>query len=274
MAHWHPEMLVKLVSHLEPDPDILGLILFGSCSLSPSSVDDWSDIDLLLVVSDQSLERFYPTLAWLEDFGKVYTYSQSADDTMFTTRVCFEDFKRLDFVITTQRKLIAIDHWDRVPDLNNAKILFSRSKVVAEVPKLPFNQPKFPPLPPDQFQHMVRDFRFKSMLAVTKVVRDDLLIALHLTQDLVRDCCLLAMMIRDRATGTRVHKQGGIGNDTVKELENTRHPFTPIGILESIQACNLSFENLAGEWSRTYVDNRQPLLDWIDKAKAEVNARG
>jgi hypothetical protein len=43
---------------------------------------------------------------------------------------------------------------------------------------------------------MVQGFRFKSVLAVTKVVRNNLLITLHLAQDLVRDCCVLGSRIR------------------------------------------------------------------------------
>ena len=121
-----------------------------------------------------------------------------------------------------------------------------------------------------QFLELVRDFRFKSMLAVYKVVRNDLLIALHLAQDLICDCSVLGMMLRDRATGTNIHKHGGVGNQFVAQLEVTQKPFTPIGILDSVKASNEVFEKLAREWSNSYRENRQLLLDWIEKAKAEI----
>ncbi len=123
----------------------------------------------------------------------------------------------------------------------------------------------------EQFLELVRDFRFKSMLAVHKVVRNDLLIALHLTLDLIRDCSVLGMMLRDRATGTNIHKDGGLGNQVVSKLEITQRPFTASGILDSITASNEAFERLAHEWSDTYTDERQHLLNWIEKAKTELH---
>jgi hypothetical protein len=81
---------------------------------------------------------------------------------------------------------------------------------------------------------------------------------------------LLGMMLRDRAIGTNIHKQGGIGNQFVAQLEVTRKPFTAVGILDGIAAINEVFEKLAREWSISYQENRQLLLDWIEKAKADL----
>jgi hypothetical protein len=117
---------------------------------------------------------------------------------------------------------------------------------------------------------LVRDFRFKSMQAVYKVVRGDLLIALHLTQDLIRDCCVLGMMLRDRETGTNIHKHGGAGNQLAAQLEVARKPFTSMGILDSIEKSNEIFEKLAVEWSSEYQESRERLLSWIEKARVEV----
>ena len=108
------------------------------------------------------------------------------------------------------------------------------------------------------------------MQAVYKVVRNDMLVALHLAQDLIRDCCVLGMMLRDRATGTNIHKGGGSSNELIPQLDATRKPFTSMGILDSINESNKLFERLAGEWSRGYREHRQPLLDWIEKARAEL----
>jgi hypothetical protein len=122
----------------------------------------------------------------------------------------------------------------------------------------------------EQFLEIVRNFRFKSMLAVYKVVRNDLLIALHLALDLIRDCSVLGMMLRDRATGTNIHKYGGMGNEVIAQLEITQKPFTSIGILDSILESNEVFEKLASEWSSDYQENRHLLLHWIAKAKVEL----
>jgi predicted nucleotidyltransferase len=268
---WHADLLEKLVLYFEPDKDVLGLLLFGSYSKPDSHYDTWSDIDILLVIKNEQLRKFFPTIEWLDVFGKLYTYTQSTDEFKCTTRACFENFNRIDFVITTEEKLMLVNNWSSIPFSTGIKILFSRSKIVDEVARQSIQHQEFSPATEDQFFGLVRNFRFKSMLAVYKVVRNDLLIALHLTQDLIRDCCVLGMLLRDRATGTNIHKHSAIGNQLVVQLEITQQPFTAIGILDSIKASNEIFEKLACEWSPTYQENRQLLLNWIDKAKAELD---
>jgi predicted nucleotidyltransferase len=270
MKLWHESMLNNLISYLEPKEDVLGLLLFGSCSKSESHYDYWSDLDILVVVKDNRLNQFFPTTKWIDDFGMLYTYSQSSDDFKYTTRACFENFNRIDFVITTEGRLAEIHKWSGIPFYAGVKVIFSRSKIIDKIATQKHFQQKLSPVPEEQFLEMVRDFRFKSMLAVYKVIRSDLLIGLHLAQDLIRDCCVLGMMLRDRATGTNIHKHGGTGNQLVAQLELTQKPFTSVGILDSIRASNEVFEKLACEWSNSYQENRQPLLDWIEHAKVEL----
>jgi hypothetical protein len=270
MKYWQADLLGKLVSYFEPQEDVLGLFLFGSYSKPDVHFDAWSDIDLLLVVKNDRLDRFFPTVEWTKHFGALYTYDQSSDEFKCTTRTCFEDFRRVDFVITTEEKLAKIAEWSSVPFAAGARILFSRSQVVADVSQPGNPQPKLTPVTEEQFLEMVRKFRFKSMLAVYKVVRNDLLIALHLSLDLIRDCSVLGMMLRDRKTGTNIHKEGGQGNQLVAQLQSTQKPFTSLGILDSIKESNQVFETLACEWSSDYQENFQMLFDWIEKVKVEL----
>jgi len=270
MQPWQADLLDKLVSYFEPNQDVLGLLLFGSCSGGENHCDHWSDIDLLVVVKNERLESFFPAIEWIRSFGGLYTYDQSSDEFKCTTRACFEDFRRVDFVITTEEKLANIDEWSSVPFASGARTLFSRSQIFANASQQGNPQRKLPPILEDQFLEMVRKFRFKSMLAVYKVVRNDLLIALHLSLDLIRDCSVLGMMLRDRKTGTNIHKEGGQGNQLVAQLQITQKPFTPLGILNSIKESNQAFDGLACEWSSDYHENRQMLFEWIEKAKVEL----
>jgi GNAT superfamily N-acetyltransferase/predicted nucleotidyltransferase len=270
VQHWQADLLDKLVSYFEPNQDILGLLLFGSYSAGENNHDHWSDIDLLVVVKSEKLETFFPTIEWIKSFGELYTYDQSSDEFKCTTRACFEDFRRVDFVITTEEKLANIDEWSSVPFSAGARILFSRSQVVDGVSQSGNLQRQLPPVTEDQFLEMVRKFRFKSMLAVYKVVRNDLLIALHLSLDLIRDCSVLGMILRDRRTGTNLHKEGGEGNQLVAQLQNAQKPFTSLGILDSIKESNQVFETLAGQWSSDYLENHQMFFEWIEKAKVKL----
>lgn len=264
-------MLSQLVSYFEPNEDVLGLLLFGSGSGLEFRRDEWSDIDLLVVVKNDSLAHFFPTVDWITSFGPLYAFSQSSDDYKSTTRTCFEDFERVDFVFATEEQMSQIDRWSNVPFFSGTKLLFSRSTIVDQVAPRHFSQPA-PVFTDDQFHDMVRQFRFKSMLAVYKAVRNDLLIAQHLSLDLIRDCSVLGMMLRDRATETNIHKHGGLGNELAAKLEIAQKPFTPMGILDSIQESNTLFEKLASEWSNEFQEKRQLLFEWIEKARAHLSA--
>jgi hypothetical protein len=82
-------------------------------------------------------------------------------------------------------------------------------------------------MPSDQFEQMTNDFRFKGMLAVAKVARSDLLVALHLSLDLIRDCCVLAMQLRDWETGTDHHRTGDAANRPDSRSRDTTGDGTP-----------------------------------------------
>jgi len=267
--HWQETAIEKLVSFCEPNENVRALVLFGSCS-APTQFDHWSDIDLLLVVKGPALSDFFPTIEWLKNFGTVYTYDQSSDEYINVTRVCFEDLRRVDLVIATEESYAELENWTRNPFYFGLKVLFSRSIDVDKLVTYPDQEPPFAPAADARFRRVVREFRFKSMLAVYKVVRNDLLIAVHLALDLMRDCSLLGMMLRDRTEGTNIHKEGGIGNQYVERLQITQQPFTPLGILETIVESNLMFEKLASEWSEEYQENLQPLLTWIARAREEI----
>lgn len=114
---------------------------------------------------------------------------------------------------------------------------------------------------------MVNRFWAKSLVAVYKVARSDLLVALHLALDLVRDCCVLEMMLRDRTEGTAHHREGGIGIRLVAQLRDTEQPYTASGILEIVEQSGLAFDELARQWSDNYRERRHPLLQWIRQAR-------
>lgn len=272
MKYWQEGLLDDLLLFFEPKEAVVGLLLFGSLSQPHFQPEEWSDIDILIIVRDGTLDSFFPAVDWLAHFGRLYTYSQSADDFTYTTRACFEDFRRMDAVITTETECSQIDRWSSVPFASGARVLFSRAKVVDELAGRVYPQKKFKAATDEQFLELVRNFRFKSMLAVYKIIRQDLLIALHLSQDLVRDCCVLAMMLRDRESGTNIHKQGGPWNRYVTQWGRIQQPFTSMGILDSIKASNEIFEQLAREWSPGYQERRQLLFDWMEKSKVKSGA--
>jgi hypothetical protein len=267
---WQAAAIEQLMRLFQPDPDVVVLAVFGSV-LQPDP-DLWSDIDLLLVVEKSAQARFHPATDWLASLGELYTWDQSANPFVSVTRACFRDFRRLDLLITTEPALKQIDNWPSIAFWKGARVLFSRSPSVDQALARPFA-----PAPPglisaEQFWEMVNGFWFKGMLAVTKVTREDLLIALHLALEMVQECCVLGMLLRDRAEGTAHHRHGGMGNDVVMQLEATRHPYTAAGILDCLEQAAITFDDLAARWSSAYTPQRQPLCRWVELARRSLVA--
>lgn len=265
---WQAATLQDLTRLLSSDPAVRALALFGS-GLQPEP-DLWSDLDLLIVMEESAKERFYPDTGWLSPVGELYTWDQSANPFVSVTRACFRDFRRLDLLITTEAALEQLDQWPSVAFWHGTRVLFSRSpraeallarELTAPLPGLMTNA---------QFQAMVNGFWFKGMLAVTKVTRNDLLIALHLALEMEQECCVLGMLLRDRAEGTAHHRHGGMGNEMVRRLPTAGLPYTAAGILDRIERASAAFDELAARWSATYTAQREPLCAWIELARRSL----
>jgi hypothetical protein len=263
---WQEATVQDLMALLEPNEAVRALLLKGSLANPQIQPDTWSDVDVTIVVADGMMDTFFPTLAWLAPLGELYTFSQSSGERTRTTRACFTDFRRIDCAFVQES-----DFSEQAIHSEAVRPLFSRSSIVDDVlAKATLTPPPAPVVSAEQFEQMANAFWFKGMLTTSKVMRNDLLIATHLALELVQDTCVLEMMLRDRELGTSHHREGGMGNTFIAQLNATRQPFTPLGILESVKQSSLLFDTLAARWSKDYHERRHPLLAWISYAQQTV----
>ncbi len=260
---WQAETITALTGLLEDDPTVRALVLFGSAA--SGMCDAWSDIDLLLVVDEQALWHFFPTLDWLQALGEVYAFEQFPQVHGGLTRVCFSDLRRLDFVIVCE-SFVAQQDWSAKLS-GGAHPLFSRSAAVERL--LATTQVQPPPrlIAPEEFERMVQQFWYKAVMATTKVVRNDQLIALHLALELLQECCVLQMLLRDRVSGTNQHRDGGIGNVFVAQLEGMPPVYNAASILDLVEQSSRLFDALAGQWSDIYVERHTSLSTLLEQAR-------
>lgn len=267
---WHEKTIQDLVSLQGSDQNILAMILFGSAAQTEEEVDEWSDLDILLVIEDGSIDQYYPAVDWLHQFGSIFTHDHSQNEFTKTSRVVFSDLRRLDFVLTSSSSFAMIEEWPQNPLLAGYHMLYSNENRIDEAVEKMTGGSRRELTKSDDFRIMVDKFWFKGTLAVYKVARNDLLIALHLALDMVRDCCVLAMMLRDREEGVSHHKTGGVGNEYVSKLSSSEQPYTARGILAMIESCGETFDDLASAWSDQYLAKRYPLLEMIALARKEI----
>jgi predicted nucleotidyltransferase len=265
-ATWHAATIEQLADMCRADADVEALALLGSAAQGRADV--WSDLDLLLVVRDGALERFFPPRTWLAPLGPIYASELHPGEFTPVARLCFEDLRRIDLIVTTVSALQRHAEWPSRPFAGGNRVLFSRNPGVDAVLGLDLEIPA-PHVSYDAFEDLANGFWFKGIVAVQKVVRGDRLVAFHLSLELIQEVAVLAMLLRDRETGTNQHR-GGIGDDEVLALEPTRQPHTPAGILASIAASAVAFDRLAAWWSAEYQPRRGPLLEWVQAAQAAL----
>ena len=264
---WQCKTIEQVKAVLERDEDVRGLVLIGSYTRDDIRTDIWSDVDIVIVVAGQALSRFYPATDWVSAIGEPYCFSQSSTNDYCVTRVYFEDGRRLDVVIASESSLAAIEAWEDNPLRYTNTCLFSRSPALDRALSMHFSPPVLKPVSPEEFDRMANDFVFKGMLAVSKIGRAELLVALHLSLDMIRDCLVLAMMIRDRENGSDHHRDGSEGNHFIELLQATQQPYTANGILDSIERSAQAFDDLASKWREGCKPRRGALLKWIEEAR-------
>lgn len=240
-------------------------MLTGSLAQEGVTPDSWSDLDLLLFVRDATVERYHPSTLWLEQVGELWAWEQPSGGRVTLAR--FWDFQRLDIVIRTESELEHIDEWGPRQLLPGNRVLFSRSETLDTALTRPLEPPAFEQVQPHRFETMSNKFWFACGVAVYKVVRGDLLIAAHLALEAIQDCLVLRMILRDRARGTTHHREGSSYEGVLEQVPSLSTPYTPAGILETVEQCAILFDRLGEEWSEAYNAKRQPLLREIARAR-------
>lgn len=265
---WHAQGLAQLSAAAAADPAVSEGWVFGSAASAelddpdgpdalagPDGLDEWSDLDVALVVPPADVLRIAsPT--WVSQLGRVWTYQTFARDRGSGVRVVFGDGRRVDLVAVTDRAAIpsARRRLRSTPGDHPTAPREDGSLVREAVPDLPA---------------LVHEFRFTAALAVVKDARDDLLIGTHLALELPRLCLVVAMSLRDRDAGRSHHRFGGPWNsvvDRVFDLFPDQDPGRE-GVIDLIDASAGLFDDLAGRMWPDYVPDWSGLTVLLDRAR-------
>jgi hypothetical protein len=231
-----------------------------------------------VALADSSWGRYHPPTSWLAVLGtplgiEVQPAVGTPPALRSTVRVCFSDLRRIDFALITESFALSVPDWSSRQFADGHRVLFSRSAAVDQALRAT-TPPSAPPVVSDeQFEKMAGQFWLKAPLAVTKAMRYDHLIGLHLALDLARDCLVLAMMLRDRSTGVNRHRVGGPHNEIVAQLGAASPSWTAPAILIAIEQSGRLFHKLGMEWSSAYRDGLPTFRVFIEAARSELARR-
>ncbi len=259
-------MLAEVRAIVEPDADVRGLMLFGSLARPAEPVDMWTDIDILIVTAAGARGRYFPGMAWLDGLGRVHGWERSEYGPAGVIRTYFDDLRALDLVAVEEPALADLSTWPRHPFGNQRRVIFSRSPLLDEAAAVVTQPPEGSRRAGVALADRATAFRFEAMLAVKKAVRGDLLIASHLALGLQRQCLELALLLRDRDTGTSYHHTG-TGRDALASRLDGATPTTVATVLDAIARAALLFDELAAEIDTAYKPGAAPIITMTDAAR-------
>ena len=185
---WQQGLLAEIRAAAAEDPRVVAVQAYGS--VASGEADAWSDLDVAVRV-EAGAAGAVADLRWLSRFGRVWASDASANSSRTVMRVVYADGRRLDLTVA--------DAGRRAGSLLTPTL--------------------------DRLTARTTRVRFTAALAVVRAVRGDLLIGVHLTLGLVRDCLELALLLRDRRVAgfdevpARVAELLGAGGDAASVLD-------------------------------------------------------
>lgn len=269
---WHDRAVEQLSRIFVDDPGAKAFILRGSLARD-ALMDDWSDLDAAVILADSDLDRYTLSADWLASFRKVIGMERHEIGPGRILRVFLEGFQRFDLMFIAESSLSEKSFWDDHPIREPCSVLWSRlpgleMKMASNLHTIEYREP-----PRGEIERTVDEFWLKAAQAIVKVVRNDLLIALHLALDLAREGLVLQMIRRDRALGTTIHRTGGWGNEIVSRFRYDAQNASGEEILELIRSSCDVFDELALDLLTEY-DRRAPFLSpHIESAEQLCEAR-
>lgn len=260
---WQTTALKSIESQLEANPGVLALYVFGSVVNNSDSLDLWSDLDLMIVLKDDSISQFYPKLDWLSSFGEIFGYEQSIYNNSYTTKVIFENSIKIDFVFVTESK------FNREIVNNKAlRLIFSKTKITEIITNLDDSPPTI--TVPNDLSQQTNSFWYIAYTALSKTSRNDLLIGLHLTLELYKKYLELLMLKRDMKLNTNIHRIGGQFNEKIHDLKFISKIKSKQEIVEMINIVCREFDHLATELDSNYISKLSTANTLISIAKQRI----
>jgi hypothetical protein len=266
---WHTLAVERLSQLFVKEPDARAFVLSGSLAAREIQEDAWSDVDAKIILADCALDRYFMSTAWLNPFGRLVGAERHERRFAKTLRVCLESFQRFDLTFIAESALETPSLWDRNPFHPEYAVVWSN------IPDLETRIASFPwaaeyqDVAREEIERMADEFWFKATQAIVKVVRNDLLIGLHLALDLVRDSLVLQMIRRDREKRTTLHRIGGWGNELVTRFSWNGQEDSAEEILNLIRLNCEVFDELASELLPDYDQRGHLLFPSIESAKQE-----
>lgn len=268
---WQSDLENKISDILRGFSFVEAVILKGSCADENIKIDRWSDIDLWIIMRDKYMDKLFPNVEWLKPLGNLFALEQHSMGISNVSRICFNDFIRLDLTFTEKSDFNKMVKTEKNLSEEKHRVLYSKIKDIEKIipkysAKKTFKKPE-----KSLLNTFVDNFWFLSVVAINKLVRGDFLIGGHLALEMAQNCIILQMMLRDKQKGTNIHRTGGFEKvDILNKIENLHNLKSPQDIFAIIKESGKLFDKLASEYDKKYIKRYDILKKWLVEAEKDL----
>ncbi|MFN2463591.1 MAG: aminoglycoside 6-adenylyltransferase [Candidatus Dormibacteria bacterium] len=248
--------LEQLAVFLGGRPEVVALIVKGSLAQVDATPDRWSDLDAMMVVTDNELDHYYPATDWLAAaIGPILGHTFQSPNGM---RLYFQDGRGLDLIVSTESNLRSLDSWTASPFCQGYRIEFQRSDWVTEhVEELNRRFPTASPasLSAERYRHISDGFWWSAAHAITRLARNELFPAIQEISRLEGACGLLSWRVFARPG--KPFERGFVreGNAPALGLISDRIDGGPVAQLaDRLSRCCRVFTELSEQWDPSAVE--------------------
>lgn len=173
------ELLNRFVLWAEAQPDVRTLLVIGSRARADHPADVWSDVDLIVAVTDP--QPYLQTTDWLKAIGNVWvSHVEPTLGGMSERRVLFEGGYDFDLVFVPDNlsgRLL------QTPDIagvikRGIRILVDKDRVMSRITLPVGGRRPYQPPTQAQFTTLVNDFWYHAVWATKKLRRGELWMAI------------------------------------------------------------------------------------------------
>ena len=158
----HEQVICEVVAWAEADENIRMVVLLGSLGRGDAEVDELSDLDVQLYVTEP--ERLLADPAWHERFGELLVVENLPNPGWYPTRIAYYVDGKIDFIITPASD-IGVDTYDEP-----FRVLCDKDHAAERLPVVPANRR----LPGEsEFSECVSWFYAAAIMAARCVARDE-----------------------------------------------------------------------------------------------------
>ncbi len=280
-THSYADLLEKILAFARAREDISCLAQIGSRAGPEALSDEFSDLDLLLVV--KNISPYFSGETWLDEIADRWiTFNEAAPEINFyERRVIFAGGLDVDFVLVDEA--ILKEDVGRLPVAKeicreNLLVLNDRAEISPYLDKLRVGKPPFAFPVQTEFSNLVNDFYFHYLWAYKKILRGEYWVALGCIDSYLKTRLLLMLEWHERACHGIEYDTFYAGRHLEKWLEPELAPQVPELFsryhpveMESVLRKNVEFftriaQETAARLGYSFPDDgRQQLVDWIEE---------